>query len=256
MWISILGCSGGIGPGNRTTSILVDDDILLDAGSGVGDLQLQQMGKIRHIFISHSHLDHIAFLPFLVDSIFSQIKEPIQVYGLKETIQALKDHIFNWVIWPNFSELPSKEKPVMQFNEIKPYEIKTIGDRSVEVVPVDHIVPGIGFIVTNKHNKSFAFSGDTSTNDTLWDALNKKDGLDALMVEAGYPNSMDVLGKLAKHYTPQTLGEDLKKLKHRPHLLISHIKPGLEIQISEDLHKDLKDYQLTCIKSGDSIFID
>jgi ribonuclease BN (tRNA processing enzyme) len=256
MWISILGCSGGIGPGNRTTSILVDDDILLDAGSGVGDLQLQQMGKIRHIFISHSHLDHIAFLPFLVDSIFSQIKEPIQVYGLKETIQALKDHIFNWVIWPNFSELPSKEKPVMQFNEIKPYEIKTIGDRSVEVVPVDHIVPGIGFIVTNKHNKSFAFSGDTSTNDTLWDALNKKDGLDALMVEAGYPNSMDGLGKLAKHYTPQTLGEDLKKLKHRPHLLISHIKPGLEIQISEDLHKDLKDYQLTCIKSGDSIFID
>ncbi|WP_051227375.1 3',5'-cyclic-nucleotide phosphodiesterase [Oceanospirillum beijerinckii] len=256
MWISILGCSGGIGPGNRTTSILVDDDILLDAGSGVGDLQLQQMGKIRHIFISHSHLDHVAFLPFLVDSIFSQIKEPIQVYGLKETIQALKDHIFNWIIWPDFSELPSKEKPVMQFNEVKPYEIKTIGDRSVEVVPVDHIVPGIGFIVTNKHNKSFAFSGDTSTNDTLWDALNKKDSLEALMIEAGYPNSMHNLGKLAKHYTPQSLGEDLKKLKHKPHLLISHIKPGLEIQISEDLHKDLKDYQLTCIKSGDSIFID
>ncbi|MAC47554.1 MAG: 3',5'-cyclic-nucleotide phosphodiesterase [Oceanospirillum sp.] len=256
MWISILGCSGGIGPGNRTTSILVDDDILLDAGSGVGDLQLQQMGKIRHIFISHSHLDHVAFLPFLVDSIFSQIKEPIQVYGLKETIQALKDHIFNWIIWPDFSELPNKEKPVMQFNEVKPYEIKTIGDRSVEVVPVDHIVPGIGFIVTNKHNKSFAFSGDTSTNDTLWDALNKKDSLEALMIEAGYPNSMHNLGKLAKHYTPQSLGEDLKKLKHKPHLLISHIKPGLEIQISEDLHKDLKDYQLTCIKSGDSIFID
>ncbi len=256
MWISILGCSGGIGPGNRTTSILVDDDILLDAGSGVGDLQLQQMSKIRHVFISHSHLDHIAFLPFLVDSIFSQIKEPIQVYGLKETIQALRDHIFNWVVWPDFSELPTKEKPVMQFNIVEPYDRKEINGRSIEIIPVEHIVPGIGFIVTNENNKHFAFSGDTSTNDTLWEAINKLDSLDALMIESGYPNSMDRLGKLAKHYTPNTLASDLKKLNHKPHLLISHIKPGLEIQISEDLHHDLQDYQLTCIKSGDSIFID
>lgn len=253
MWISILGCSGGIGPGNRTTSILIDDDILLDAGSGVGDLQLQQMSKIRHVFISHSHLDHIAFLPFLVDSIFSQIKDPIQVYGLPETIQALRDHIFNWVIWPDFSELPSKEKGVMCFNEVAAGDTVEIGNRVVTVVPVEHIVPGIGFIVTSENKRHFAFSGDTATNDSLWPALNKLDNLEALMIEAGYPNSMEKLGELAKHYTPKSLAEDLKKLKHKPHLLISHIKPGLEIQISEDLHKELQDYQLTCIKSGDSL---
>lgn len=253
MWISILGCSGGIGPGNRTTSVLIDDDILLDAGSGVGDLQLQQMTRIRHIFISHSHLDHIAFLPFLVDSIFSQIKTPIQIYGLPETIQAMKDHIFNWTIWPDFSELPNKESPVMTFNTITPYQEVIVGDRRIKAVPVEHVVPGIGYIVQNQNNKVFAFSGDTATNDTLWEELNKLEQVDALMVESGYPNSMDALSRLAQHYTPKILAEDLKKLNHKPHLMISHLKPGMEIQISEDLHAELKDYQITCIKSGDSI---
>lgn len=256
MWVSILGCSGGIGPGNRTTSILIDDDILLDAGSGVGDLQLQQMCKIKHIFISHSHLDHIAFLPFLVDSIFSQIKEPIQVYGLPETIEALKNHIFNWVIWPDFSELPSKEEPVIAFNVIHPNETFIINQRTIQAVAVDHVVPGVGYIVTSASGHTFAFSGDTATNDSLWAALNQLTTLDTLMIEAGYPNSFETLGKLAKHYTPNTLAKDLSKLKHKPHLLISHLKPSMEIIISEQLHQVLSDYQLTCIKSGDSIQID
>ncbi|WP_051205790.1 3',5'-cyclic-nucleotide phosphodiesterase [Oceanospirillum maris] len=253
MWISILGCSGGIGPGNRTTSILVDNDILLDAGSGVGDLQMQQMIQIKHIFISHSHLDHIAFLPFLVDSIFSQIEEPIQVYALPETIKALKAHIFNWVVWPDFSELPNKEKPVLVFNEIAPYQDIQVGERNITAVPVEHVVPGVGYVVTNQQGKTFAFSGDTATNDTLWEELNKRPRVDTLMIEAGYPNSMESLSKLAKHYTPQILAQDIKKLKHRPHLMISHLKPGLEVQISEELHEELKDYKITCIKSGDSI---
>jgi len=255
MWISILGCSGGIGPGNRTTSILVDDDILLDACSGVGDLQLQQMTRIKHIFISHSHLDHVAFLPFLVDSIFSQIKEPIQVYGLPETIQALKAHIFNWVIWPDFSELPSKDKPVLVFNELTPYHPICSGDRSVTAIPVEHVVPGVGYTVTSKDTKTFAFSGDTATNESLWNALNKLPSVDALMIEAGYPNSMESLSKLAKHYTPKILADDIKKLHHKPHLMISHLKPGLEIQISEALQQEHKDYKITCIKSGESIEI-
>lgn len=255
MWISILGCSGGIGPGNRTTSILIDEDILLDAGSGVGDLQLQQMAKIRHIFISHSHLDHIAFLPFLVDSIFSQIKEPIQVYGLPETIDALKNHIFNWSIWPDFSELPTKDKPVLEFNSIPAHSAIQIDGRTVTSIPVDHVVPGVGFCVESKEGKRFVFSGDTATNDSLWEALNKMSSINLLMIESGYPNSMEALSKLAKHYTPAILAEDLKKLNHKPHLLISHLKPGLEIQISEELHQHLKDYQVTCIKSGDSIQI-
>lgn len=255
MWISILGCSGGIGPGNRTTSILIDDDILLDAGSGVGDLSLQQMARIRHIFISHSHLDHIAFLPFLVDSIFSQIKEPIQIYGLPATINALKEHIFNWSVWPDFSELPNKESPVMVFNNMQPHSCIQIGDRRVTSIPVEHVVPGVGYCVESGEGKRFAFSGDTATNDSLWAALNKLSSLDTLMIESGYPDSMEALSKLAQHYTPSILAKDLKKLKHKPHLLISHLKPGLEIRISEELHQHLRDYQVTCIKSGDSFQI-
>ena len=234
---------------------MIDDDILLDAGSGVGDLQLQQMARIRHIFFSHSHLDHMAFLPFMVDSIFSQIKDPIQVYGLPETIKALKSHIFNWIIWPDFSELPSKEKPVLQFNEIPPHASIQIGDRTIISIPVEHVVPGIGFCVENSKGKRFAFSGDTATNNSLWKALNKLPSLDILMIESGFPDSMEALSKLAQHYTPAILSDDLKKLRHQPHLLISHLKPGLEIQISEELHKHLQSYKVTCVKSGDSIEI-
>lgn len=253
MWISILGCSGGIGPGNRTTSILIDQEILLDAGSGVGDLNLQQMAQIRHVFLSHSHLDHIAFLPFLIDSIFSQIREPIQVYGLPQTIQALKEHIFNWVIWPDFSVLPTPEQPVVCFNEIQPHQTLNKNGKQITAIPVEHVVPGVGYLVTSESGKRFAFSGDTNTNDSLWQALNQQPGLDALLVESGYPNRMRQLSELAQHYTPQILAEDLKKLKHKPHLMISHLKPGLEIEISEQLHQALPDYRVTCVKSGDSI---
>ena len=46
MQIRILGCSGGIGPGLRTTSLLVDGTLLIDAGTGVGDLPAAELAAI------------------------------------------------------------------------------------------------------------------------------------------------------------------------------------------------------------------
>ena len=62
MQIRILGCSGGVSANLRTTSLLVDGDVLIDAGTGVGDLSLEEMSRIQHVFLTHSHLDHIAIL--------------------------------------------------------------------------------------------------------------------------------------------------------------------------------------------------
>ncbi len=107
MQIRILGCSGGISGELRTTSLLVDDDILIDAGTGVGDMTLAEMAGIRHIFVTHSHLDHIAGIPLMVDSIFSQISEPVVIHASAATIAALRNHIFNWTIWPDFTVLPT-----------------------------------------------------------------------------------------------------------------------------------------------------
>ena len=118
MNIRILGCSGGIGVGLATTSMAIDHDILIDGGTGLGELTLDEMSAVRHIFLTHSHLDHIAGLPMLVDSIFERIHTPIVVHGRPETLAALREHVFNWVIWPDFSKLPNADRPVLRFEKI------------------------------------------------------------------------------------------------------------------------------------------
>lgn len=187
MELKVLGCSGGVGGQLRTTTLLIDDDVLIDAGTGLGDLNLQSMASIRHIFLTHSHLDHITSIPFLVDTLFDSIKEPIIVHALAATIDALKEHIFNNVIWPDFSRLPSSDKPVMQYQVMQLGETVEINNRKIEMIEVNHIVPGVGYRVESATG-SFAFSGDTTTNDTFWDALNKHSKLDVLLVESAFAN--------------------------------------------------------------------
>src|SRR3569623_2728566 len=123
MQLRVLGCSGGVGHGLRTTSLLVDDDILIAAGRGVGDLSLEQMAKVSHVFVTHSHLDHVAFLQLLVDSVFELSHEPLIIHGLPETLRALNQRIFNWVIWPAFNKLPTPQRPVMVNAPMQPGEV-------------------------------------------------------------------------------------------------------------------------------------
>jgi len=227
MKLRVLGCSGGIGVGLRTTSLLIDDDVLIDAGSGVGDLTLAEMRKIRHIYLTHSHMDHFTFLPLLVDSIFDTTKDPIVVHGQAETIEALQKHIFNWVIWPDFAKLPTAEKPVMRYEIIQANQKYEREGRIFETISVNHIVPCIGYRVSSDTG-SFAFSGDSTTQDHFWEVLNQRDSLDLLIVEAAFPNSERELSLKAGHYTPALLGADVAKLKHQPKIFISHTKPGQE----------------------------
>lgn len=221
MRIRVLGSSGGIGKGHKTTSFLIDDDVLIDAGTGVGELTLPEMQKIRVIFLTHSHLDHISHLPFLLDTLFSHLQSPIQVYAQQETINTMKQHIFNWAVWPDFSVLPSEQDPVVVFHAMEAGEVTVLGDRSVKMIAANHTVPAVAICVT-QNGKSFAFSGDTTTNETIWDGLNELESLDLLFVESAFPNEQIELSKLAKHYCPSLLAEDLKKLKHQPKICISH----------------------------------
>ena len=113
MNIRVLGCSGGISRNVATTSFLIDDDILIDCGTGVCDLTLDEMRKIRHIFITHSHLDHITSIPFLVDTLFETlIGNPVMVHAQRSTIKVMREHIFNWLVWPDFTVLPHKTNAV------------------------------------------------------------------------------------------------------------------------------------------------
>ncbi|MDH5455837.1 MAG: 3',5'-cyclic-nucleotide phosphodiesterase, partial [Gammaproteobacteria bacterium] len=183
MRIRVLGCSGGIGAGAQTTALLIDDDVLIDAGTGIGDLELADIDSIRHVFLTHAHLDHIAGLPMLADRVFDENFEvPLTVYAREETLRAVKDHLFNGVIWPDFTKLPTPENPMLRWHVTGPGDTITIGHRDFYAVDVMHTVPSLGFTVQNSGG-AFAVSGDTRTNETLWPVLNACDDLRVLVIE-------------------------------------------------------------------------
>lgn len=251
MELKVLGCSGGVGGQLRTTTLLIDDDVLIDAGTGLGDLNLQAMASIRHIFLTHSHLDHITSIPFLVDTLFDSIKEPIIVHGLADTIDALKAHIFNNVIWPDFSRLPSADNPVMKYQVMSPGETVEIKNRKIEMIEVNHIVSGVGYRV-DSGTAAFAFSGDTTTNDTFWDALNKHSKLDVLLVESAFANKDVTLCHLSGHYCAELLGADIAKLKHNADVYITHNKPGAEGKIFAECQKAITTHTIHPLSVGHS----
>lgn len=250
MRIKILGCSGGIGADLRTTSLLVDDDTLVDSGTGIGDLTLEEMRHIRHVFLTHSHLDHTAGLPLLIDTIFDHLKDPLTVYGRAETLDAVRSHIFNWVMWPDFAELPAKHNPVLIYKPLKLGEKISMHGRHMHMIEVNHTVPGVGYII-EKGGKVFAFTGDTFTNDTFWAAVNAYPKVDALMVETAFANSNRKLADMAKHYCPETLAADLKKLKHDPDIYITHLKPGGEDHIFHEIVAALPKRRVHRLKGGE-----
>ncbi len=252
MEIRVLGCSGGIGDGRSTTSFLVDGEVLVDAGSGVNRLSLDEMLQIRHIFLSHCHLDHVHAIPLLIDSVFDKLRDPIVVHALPETIAALREHMFNWVMWPDFTTLPSPEHPALRFQEMQPGETVQIENNRFEMVPVNHIVPTVAYIVSGG-DRVCAFSGDTTTNDTFWDGLNRYTRLDVLIVETAFPNRNSELCRAAKHYCPQMLADDLLKLRHDPPIYLSHAKPGEEQTIEKECGELIKDRQVQLL-SGDEVF--
>ncbi len=254
MKFRVLGCSGGIGGDLSTTCFLLDDHILLDCGTGISNLSLAEMKKINAIYFTHSHLDHIAGLPLLVDSIFETLQsEPLQVYGSKETIGALRTHIFNNIIWPDFTLIPTRDNAVLSFNILetgKQYQQQTC---QLEMIPVNHVVPTVGYRFECAGG-SLAFSADTTTNDSFWDRLNDYPSLDYLLVECAFSNKEVEICRLARHYCPDLLGADLAKLKHQPKVYISHLKPGSEDAIMAECDQAIKGFE--CEKLMGSQIID
>lgn len=251
MKVRVLGCSGGISQNVATTSFLLDEDILIDAGTGVCDLSLDELRRIKHIFITHSHLDHIVSIPLLADTLFDDlIGTPLIVHALPETIKALRDHVFNGTIWPNFTELPHKTNAVLKLEVMEAGTACELDGRLVEMISVNHTVPGVGYCVESE-GKAFAFSGDTTSNENFWATLNKYDTLDLLFVESAFADKDLELAKVAFHYCPQLLAEDLKKLKHKTRVCITHLKPGCEQEIITQCKDALPDWDIHQLKSGD-----
>jgi ribonuclease BN (tRNA processing enzyme) len=231
MRLRVLGCSGGIGgQQNRTTSFLADQDILIDAGTGVGDLALSELTLIDHIFITHSHLDHVNSIAFFVDTVGALRPNPVTVYATGPTIAILKKNLFNWDIWPDFTVIPTPEQPWLRYQEIEVGEVIALGGRKITVLPAIHTVPAVGYLLDSGKG-SLVFTGDTGPNDALWSVVNRIENLKFLIIEAAFSDKDRRLAELSKHLCPSMLGEELAKLTREAEVYITHLKPS-EIELT------------------------
>jgi ribonuclease BN (tRNA processing enzyme) len=252
MRIKVLGCSGGVGPGLRTTSLLVDDEMLIDAGTGVGDLSLKQMARVRDVFLTHAHLDHVCGLAFMADNLFDLIHRPVRVHAGTESLEVLRAHLFNWKLWPDFSKLPDETNPLLTWHQLKIGAKHKFGGFTLSSFQVLHTVPAVGYVLEGERG-TFAFSGDTYASDELWATLNALPRLDKLMIEVAFTNDDAELAKVSRHFTPALLGTELEKLEHRPKLYLTHHKPGCEEDIEKESKIALKGREYKHLRRGDII---
>ena len=231
MKIEILGCSGGVGLGLKTTTFLLDEQLLIDAGTGIELLTMERMLNIRDIVITHAHLDHTIGLPLMLATIFDQHKTPVNVYAIPEVIQALKDHVFNWTVWPDLTQLP-QEAPILNLHEINLGDQLSIQGKTITVLPAEHPTPTVGYFVDDGQH-SFAFTGDNGINDQLWPILNTLKP-ELLIIDVSFTDEVDALARVSGHLTPSHLEGELKKFDHDANIMITHLKPGFEVQIMEE----------------------
>jgi len=254
MKLTILGCSGGIGSGRHTTCLKVDDDILIDAGTGITTLSLDQLLAIDHVVVTHAHLDHVLGLPLLLDAVGEQRTTPVVVHALPEVLKVLSDHLFNWHLWPDFREIPSADAPWLKFEPLPMGERLTLGARTFTPLPANHVVPACG-IQVSVTGGSLVFSGDTTSSEAFTAALNVIPDLRHLIIETSFENALADIAQASKHHWPDSLAMTLEDLRVRPEVWITHLKPGNEEAIMDELRNAAPDWAPTALQQGQVIVL-
>ncbi|GCB01954.1 CAMP phosphodiesterases class-II:metallo-beta-lactamase superfamily [Sulfuriferula multivorans] len=242
MKIKVLGCSGGIGGDQYTTALLVDDDILIDAGTGVNRLSMEALTRIDHVFITHSHMDHITSIPLMVDTVARMRDKPLVLHATEATLGILRGHIFNWEIWPDFSRIPTATAPYMRYETIAIGKPVQLGQRRITALPANHAVPAVGYQL-DSGTASLVFTGDTTTNDPFWEIVNGIGNLRYLIIETAFSNKEREIAVLSKHLCPSMLQEELTKLKLPVEMYITHLKPGEDALIMREIDACIGNYQ-------------
>ncbi len=252
MKLTILGCSGGIGSGRHTTSFLVDDDVLIDAGSGLTTLDFEQLLAIDHAFITHAHLDHVLGLPLLLDSVGDLRGTPLTVHALPEVLEVLSKHLFNWQLWPDFRKIPSAEAPWLRFEPLDLGEALTLTGRTFRPLPANHVVPACGLHLATEAG-SLVFSGDTTHSDAFVAALNAIPDLRHLIIETSFENELVEIARASKHHWPDSLAAELDRLRVQPEVWITHLKPGNESAIMSELRAAAPGWGVEALLQGQVI---
>ncbi|MBN1594709.1 3',5'-cyclic-nucleotide phosphodiesterase [candidate division FCPU426 bacterium] len=235
MKIKVLGASGGEAPGEQLTAFLIDDDILLDAGTAGAKLTVSEQRKIRHVLLTHAHLDHIHALPFLLDNCIGRIAGPVVVYGHAEVIEALQKHIFNNRIWPDFSVLPTEDGPILQYRIVEGNRPFQVGEYTVEPVLVSHSFVAFAYIISNTGG-SVVFTGDTGPVQELWAKVAVLPKVHAVFMECSFSNRAQDLAKMTSHLCTADVGGEMSKTGREQDVpvYLYHLKPEYAEEIRRE----------------------
>jgi ribonuclease BN (tRNA processing enzyme) len=252
MKIKVLGCSGARFPKNHFSSFLIDGNILLDAGSIAGVLGEKDQLKIKSIFVTHAHLDHINGIPFLADNILIGNKQgKVDIFSIPPVIKAIKKSLLNDVVWPDFTKIPRGLGSILRLNKLKPGENVRVDSYSIMPFEVHHAVPAVGYLIETPKKRRLFYSGDTGPTDKTWKEVGMK--IDCLIVDVTFPNKMTKEAMKTGHLTPSLLGIELSKMKNMPgRIYVTHAKPQYLKSITSELGR-LRINHLRLLKEGESI---
>lgn len=256
MNLRILGCHGGETPRHHCPAFLIDSSLCIDAGAITRTLTLEQQCQLELILVSHAHLDHVRDLGFIADVRAQNGCPPLTIAATQSTLTALQSHFFNGQLWPDFTRIPSPQRPAIEFKELLPDQENHIGHYRVRPIPVHHSVEAVGYILSNGRT-ALAYSGDTGPTDLLWQSIAQYPEVAALIIEVAFPNSQQALASQSGHHTPQTLAADLRKLATHQHnlpVMVFHIKPTFEQETVQDLAA-LQLPNLVVLENGDEFLL-
>ena len=234
MLVKIIGGHGGVSPGFRATSYLIDEKLLIDAGSVASGLQIPHQVLIDNVLISHSHLDHIGEIAFLAGNCFGQKGAPFQIHTNKTVEHNIMTHLLNDEIWPDFTVLPNKENPTLKFNELVVEKTVEIGGYKVTPVQVNHPGNAMGFII-EKGDTAIVFTQDTGPTDRIWEVAKKNKKLKAIFTEVSFPNALKQVAIDSQHHTPDTMREEIKKMPESVPIFLGHLKPNFQDQLYQEI---------------------
>jgi len=233
MQLRVLGCSGAESPGHHPSAFLLDGSLLLDAGTIGAVLAPEDQLRIRDILITHPHLDHICGIPLLADNLIIQgFQQGVHLVSTSEVLAAIRAHLLNGVIWPDFTLIPSAADPVLCYGEISLEQEIQVGGFSVKAFGVNHTVPAVGYRIA-RGGTTLLYTGDTGPTDRIWEMAGD---LSALLVEVSFPDDMEAMARMTGHLTPSLLRTELAKLgKRPPRILVTHLKPQFYEKIAAEL---------------------
>jgi len=217
-----------------TTSYLINDRIAVDAGALAHVLSIEEQAAISHIFFSHSHIDHLAGLPFILDNVFSLIEKPVAVFGPRDTIRCLREHLFNDFLWPDFSKFSNSRTAILEMAVVDAGERVPIDGVEIVPFPMDHSVECHGYLIEGRRS-AIAICGDTCSLDGLLRLRDGVDNLKAVFVEASFPADQAKIAKISKHLATDSFGETVEKHLSDVDVYATHLKPEYLKKISGEI---------------------